>query len=48
MVPVDTQVLQRGLLFLFIHWFNEDCYVERGEIGEKARSVGKVTKEMRL
>jgi hypothetical protein len=24
----DTQVLQRGLLFLFVHWFNEGCCVE--------------------
>jgi len=45
MVPVDAQVLQRGLIFLFIHWFNEGCCVEGGEIGEEVRSMGKVTKE---
>jgi hypothetical protein len=47
-VPVDTRVVQRGLLFLFVHWFNEGCCVEGGEIGEEVRSVGKVTKETRL
>ncbi len=29
-VPMDTRVLQRGLLFLFVHWFNEGCCVEGG------------------
>jgi hypothetical protein len=48
MVPADARVFQRGLLFLFVHWFNEGCYVEGGEIGEEVRFVGKVTKEMRL
>jgi hypothetical protein len=38
-------VLQKGLLFLFVHWFNEGCYVEGGEIGEEVRSVGKITRE---
>jgi hypothetical protein len=47
-VPVDVRVVQRGLLFLFVHWFNEGCCVEGGEIGEEVRSVGKVTREMRL
>jgi len=45
MVPVDAWVLQRGLLFLFVHWFNEGCCVEGGEIGEEVRSVRKVTGE---
>ncbi len=40
-VPVDARVL----LFLFVHWFNEGCCVERGEIGEEVRYVGKVTME---
>jgi hypothetical protein len=44
-IPVDTWVLERGLLFLFVHWFNEGCCVERGEIGEEVRSVRKVTRE---
>jgi hypothetical protein len=47
-IPTDAQVLQRGLLFLFVHWFNEGCCVEGGEIGEEVRSMGKVTKETRL
>jgi hypothetical protein len=29
-ISTDAQVLQRGLLFLFVHWFNESCYVEGG------------------
>jgi hypothetical protein len=33
-VSVDVWVFQGGLLFLFVHWFNEGCYVEGGEIGE--------------
>jgi len=45
MVPVDAWVLQRGLLFLFVHWFNEGCCVEGGEIGEEVRSMRKVTRE---
>jgi hypothetical protein len=28
-VPANVWVLQRGLLFLFVHCFNEGCYVER-------------------
>jgi hypothetical protein len=28
MVPTDARVLQKGLFFLFVHWFNEDCSVE--------------------
>ncbi len=44
-VPTDTQVVQWCLLSLFVHWFNEGCCVEGGEIGEEVRSVGKVTKE---
>ncbi len=44
-VSADMRVLQRGLLFLFVHWFNEGCCVEGGEIDEEVRSVGKVTKE---
>ncbi len=40
-VSMDT----RGLLFLFVHWFNEGCCVKGGEIGEEVRSVGKVTRE---
>jgi hypothetical protein len=47
-VLTDTRVLQRGLLFLFVHWFNEGCCVEGGEIGEEVDSVGKVSKETRL
>jgi hypothetical protein len=47
-VPTNAQVLQRGLLFLFIHWFNEGYCVEGGEIGEEVRSMGKVTREMCL
>ncbi len=47
-IPMDTRVLQRGLLFLFVHWFNEGCCVEGGEIGEEVHSMGKVTKETRL
>jgi hypothetical protein len=47
-VPTDTQVFQRGLLFLFVHWFNEGCCVEGGEIGEEVHSMGKVTREMHL
>jgi hypothetical protein len=39
MVLADMWVLQKGLLFLFVHWFNEGCCVERGEIGEEVRSV---------
>jgi len=45
MVLVDVWVLQRGLLFLFVHWFNEGCCVEGGEIGEEVHSVGKVIRE---
>jgi hypothetical protein len=44
-VPVDAWVLQRGLFFLFIHWFNEGSCVEGGEIGEEVCSMGKVTRE---
>ncbi len=44
-VPVDVRVLQKGLFFLFIHWFNEGCCVEGGEIGEEVHFVGKVAKE---
>ncbi len=44
-VPTDGRALQRGLLFLFVHCFNENCCVERGEIGEDVRSMGKVTGE---
>ncbi len=44
-IPVDTRVFQRGLLFLFVHWFNEGCCVEGGEIGEEVHSMGKVTRE---
>jgi hypothetical protein len=44
MVWVDARVLQRGLLFLFVHWFNEGYCVER-EIGEEVHSMGKVTKK---
>ncbi len=47
-VLTDARVLQRGLLFLFVHWFNEGCCVEGGEIGEEVGSVGKVSKETRL
>jgi hypothetical protein len=45
-VPTDARALQRGLLFLFIHWFNDSCCVEGGEIGEEVRSMGKVTREI--
>jgi hypothetical protein len=45
MIPTNTWVLQKGLLFLFVHWFNDGCCVEGEEIGEEVRSVGKVTKE---
>jgi hypothetical protein len=45
MVSTDAWVLQRGLLFLFVHWFNEGCCVEGGEIGEEVHSMGKVTRE---
>ncbi len=44
-VSTDTRVLQRGFFFLFVHWFNEGCCVEGGEIGEEVRSMGKVTRE---
>jgi hypothetical protein len=47
-VLADAQVIQRGLLFLFVHWFNEGCCVEGGEIGEEVRFVGKVTRETHL
>jgi hypothetical protein len=47
-IPTDARVLQRGLLFLFVHWFNESCCVEGGEIGEEVCSMEKVTREMRL
>jgi hypothetical protein len=47
-VPANTRVLQRGLLFFFVHWFNEGCCVEGGEISEEVRYVEKVTKETRL
>jgi len=47
-VPVDAWILQRGLLFLFVHWFNEGCCVEGREIGEKVCFVRKVTRETRL
>ncbi len=39
MVPADARALRKGFLFLFVHWFNESCYVEGGEVC----SVGKVT-----
>jgi hypothetical protein len=39
MILTNTWVLQRGLLFLFVHWFNEGYYVERGEKGEEVRSL---------
>jgi hypothetical protein len=29
-VPMDMRVLQRGLLFLFVHWFNDGYCVEGG------------------
>jgi hypothetical protein len=45
MVLMDVWVLQRGLLFLFVHWFNEGCCVEGGEISEEVRFVRKVTGE---
>jgi hypothetical protein len=47
-IPADAWFLQRGLFFLFVHWFNEGCCVEGGEIGEKVRFVGKVTMETHL
>jgi len=37
-IPTDARVLQKGLLFLFVHWFNESFYVEGEEIGEEVRS----------
>jgi hypothetical protein len=30
MVSTDAWVLQRGILLLFVHWFNEGCCVDRG------------------
>jgi hypothetical protein len=45
MVPADARVFERGLLFFFVHWFNEGCCVEGGEIGEEVCSMGKVTRE---
>jgi len=47
-VSIDARILQRGLLFLFVHWFNEGCCVEGGEISEEVHSMGKVTREMCL
>ncbi len=47
-VSANTRVFQRGFLFLFVHWFNEGCCVEGGEIGEEVRYVGKVTRETHL
>ncbi len=47
-IQADARVVQRGLLFLFIHWFNEGCCVKGGEIGEEVCSMGKVTREMHL
>jgi hypothetical protein len=44
-VSADAWILQRGLLFLFVHWFKEGCCVEGGEISEEVRSMGKVTRE---
>jgi hypothetical protein len=44
-VLVDAWVLQRGLLFFFVHWFNEGYCVEGGEIGEEVHSMGKVIRE---
>jgi hypothetical protein len=38
-IPTNTRVLQRGLLFLFIHWFNEGCCVEGGESGKGNQGV---------
>ncbi len=38
-ILADAWVFQRGLLFLFVHWFNEGCCVEGGEIGEEVRFV---------
>jgi hypothetical protein len=48
MVLMDTRVLESSLLFLFVHWFNEGHCVERGEISEEVRSIGKVTRGTRL
>ncbi len=31
MVLVDAKVLQRGLFFFFVHWFNEGYCVEEGD-----------------
>ena len=45
MVSANARILQKGLLFLFVHFCNEGCCVEGGEIGEEVRSVGKVTGE---
>jgi len=39
-VLADARVLQRDLLFLFVHWFNEGCCVEGREIGEEVRKQG--------
>jgi hypothetical protein len=47
-VLANARALQRGLLFLFVHWFNESCCVEGGEIGEEVHSVGKIIREMHL
>ncbi len=41
----NVRILQRGLFFLFVHWFNEGCCVEGGETGEEVCSIGKVTKK---
>jgi hypothetical protein len=48
MILANTRVFQRGFLFLLVHWFNEGCCVEGGEIGEEVYSVGKVIGEMHL
>ncbi len=47
-VPANGRALQRGLLFLFVHCFSENCCVEGGEIGEEVCSVGKVSEETHL
>jgi hypothetical protein len=51
-MPLSSKTIStdmRGLLFLFVHWFDESCCVEReGEIGEEVRSMGKVTRETHL
>jgi hypothetical protein len=36
---MDAWIFQRGLFFLFVHWFNEDCCVEGGKISEEVLFV---------